>query len=219
MPATNIIIVGAGGFAREMECLLPSFLPDEHFQVRGFLGKDQGVESEIDLSGRLLGDPELYEPKADERFLLAIGEMEARRKTVEALRSKGAQFLTLVHPTAFVAPSAQLGHGVILFPFAAVSNNARLGDLVKLNYYASVGHDTRLGAYCLLAPYATVNGFGVLEEEVYMSTHATVAPLVRVGARSKVSANSCVMHDVPPASLVFGVPGRQAPRLDIDPRS
>lgn len=209
----DIVIIGAGGFAREIETLLPAFLPDTDHRLKGFLGKDQGVPSEHDLSERLLGDPETYEPASNDRFVLAIGNMDARKRTVEAITDKGGELLTLIHPTAYVAPTAKLEDGVLVYPFACVSNNAHLKIATKLNYYASVGHDTRLGMYCLLAPYATVNGFGTLHDEVYLSTHATVAPQVTVGTRSKISANSAAMKDVPANSIVFGVPGRVVPRL------
>ena len=211
----SIVIVGAGGFAREVETLLPGFLAGQPYHLKGFLGKDQGVPSEHDLSSRLLGDPESYQPAPEDRFVLAIGNMPARRRTFQALSEKGGIFLTLVHPLALVAPTAVLQAGVLIYPFACVSNNARLDEGVKLNYYASVGHDTQLGKYCLLAPYATVNGFGTLEDEVYLSTHATVAPQVHVGRGAKLSANSAAMKDVPPEHLVFGVPGRMVRRLDL----
>ena len=209
----DIVIVGAGGFAREIETLLPTFLEGTPHRLKGFLGKDQGVPSEFDVSDRILADPERYTPEANDRLVLAIGNMDARRRTVEALEDKGGEFLTLVHPTAYVAPTASLAAGVLVYPFACVSNNAKLAKAAKLNYYASVGHDTQLGKYCLLAPYATVNGFGNLADEVYMSTHSTVAPQVTVGYRSKISANSAAMKDVPKNSLVFGVPGRVVPRM------
>ncbi len=115
-------------------------------------------------------------PAPNDRFLLAIGEMDARRRTVESIQARGGQFLPFVHPLARVASTAVLGTGAVVYPFAVVSNQTQLGDFVHLNYYASVGHDCRLGRYCLLAPYATLNGFVTLDDEVYISTHGTVAP-------------------------------------------
>ncbi len=209
----NVVLVGAGGFAREMRCLLPDFLRDTPYHFQGFLGQDQGTPSSEDIRDLIVGDPDTYVPEQHDRLVLAIGNMPARRRTVEALLARQAKFLTLIHPQAFVAPSARLGQGVIVYPFAAVSHRAQLGDFTKLNYYASVGHDTQLGKYCLLAPYATVNGFGTLADDCYVSTHATVAPQVQVGSRSVVSANSAVMKSVPADSLVFGVPGRCTRRI------
>ncbi len=209
----DMVIVGAGGFAREMATLLPGFLPDTPYRLKGFLGRDTGATSESALPAPLLADPEAYQPAASDRLVLAIGHMPARRRIVEALRARQAVFPTLVHSLAFVAPNAELAEGVIVYPFAVVSNRARLGLGVKLNYFASVGHDCRLGQFCLLAPYATINGFGILDDDVYLSTHATVAPQVSIGARSKISANSAAMQDVPSDRIVFGVPGKVAPRL------
>ena len=209
----NLIIVGAGGFGREVRALLPGFLPDTEFTLKGFLGEDSGVAGNEPIDDQILSAPESYQPHQDDRFILAIGNMAARRNVVETLKSKGAQFLTLVHPLAMVAATAQLAEGVIVYPFACVSNHAQLDFCVKLNFYASVGHDTRLGQFCLLAPYATVNGFGTLADDVYLSTHATVAPQVTIGAKSVVSANSAVMKSVDENSFVFGVPGRVTRRF------
>ena len=211
----DIVIIGAGGFGREIRNLLFECLDPTAYQFKGYLGKDMGVEADPDVARLVLGDPESYQPLANDRFVLAIGDMGARRRTVESLDSRGAQFVNLIHPRACVADTAKLGRGIVLYPFSVVSNEAELADFVKLNYFASVGHNTVVGRYCLLAPYATVNGYSVLEDDVYLSTHSTVAPVVRVGAQSKVSANSAVMKDTPARSFVFGVPGQCIRRLEI----
>ena len=211
----DIVIVGAGGFGREIHDLLPEFLTDRAYRFKGYLGKDQGVGEDADVAKLTIDDPESYVPASSDRFVLAIGNMDARKRTVESLVSKGAQFISLIHPRSLVSRSAQLGTGVIVYPFAVVSNETQIGDYAKLNYYASAGHNVIVGRYSLLAPYATVNGFSVLEECVYMSTHSTVAPMVTVGDRSKVSANSAVMRNVPPNSLVHGVPGRVTRRMEF----
>lgn len=211
----DVVIVGAGGFGREICDLLPDCLDQDEYRFKGFLGKDQGVGEDDEVAKLTLADPETYAPQPGDRFVLAIGNMDARKRTVEALVSKGAQFLTLVHPRSLVSKTAQLGTGAIIYPFATVSNETKIGDYAKLNYYASAGHNVTVGKYCLLAPYATVNGFSVLEECVYLSTHSTVAPVVTVGERSKVSANSAVMRDVPANCLVHGVPGRVTRRMEF----
>jgi sugar O-acyltransferase (sialic acid O-acetyltransferase NeuD family) len=202
----DLIIIGAGGFGRELhEMLEDVFLPDE-YRFKGFLAADRNPAAE--RLGPILGDPESYEPAARDRFLLAIGQMGARRKIAAALAARGATFASFVHPLARVARSASIGAGAVIYPMAVVSNCARLGENVHLNYFASVGHDAQVGRDCLLAPYATLNGFCVVEEGVYLSTHSTVTMGVRIGKISKVSANSCVTKEVPAESFVFGVPGR-----------
>ena len=207
----DLIIIGAGGFGREMHTLLGDVFTSETHRFKGFLA-DRTNPRETKL-GPILATPEAYQPTATDRFLLAIGDMEPRHRISESLAQRGGLFVSYIHPTAFIARTATIGRGAVIYPYATVSNEAQLDDHVHLNYYASVGHNAKVGCCCLLAPYATLNGFSILEEDVYVSTHATVVVGQRVGARSKISANSAVMRDVPTDSMVFGVPGRVTKRL------
>lgn len=214
MTKQNIVIVGAGGFARELHEMLWDVYSPEVYQFKGFLGQADAPLEPFGFAGSLLlDDPESYQPADDDRFLLAIGHMAVRRKIVETLAAKQGEFLSFVHPQARIASTARLGQGVVIYPFAVVSNQSHVEPFVHLNYFASVGHDCQVGEYSLLAPYATLNGFVTLEAEAYISTHATVAPGKRVGQRSKISANSACMQDAAADSIVFGVPGRQVRRL------
>jgi sugar O-acyltransferase (sialic acid O-acetyltransferase NeuD family) len=204
----DLIIVGAGAFARELRHFVPQCFTDGSVKLKGFLSQNRHDLDQFNVSEPILADPEQYTPQANERFLLAIGEIEHRRRVTERLKAAGAKFLSLVHPKAHVDSSAVLGEGCIIYPFATVMNDVRLGNFVTLNIYASAGHDTQIGDYSNLSPYATMNGFSVLEEEVFLGTHSSVLAYHRVGRGSKVSANSTVTQDVLPNNLVFGVPGR-----------
>lgn len=202
----DLVIVGAGGFGRELHTMLLDVFPENTHRFKGFLAdRENSVASKL---GPILATPEEYQPLPTDRFLLAIGFMAVRRRVTKTLEQRGGTFASYVHPTAFIAATATLEEGAIIYPFATVSNCAHVGKHVHLNYYASVGHDSRVGSCCLLAPYATLNGFCELGPEVYVSTHATVVAGKKVGRGSKLSANSAAMQDVPAGSMVFGVPGR-----------
>jgi acetyltransferase-like isoleucine patch superfamily enzyme len=77
-----------------------------------------------------------------------------------------------------------------------------------LNTYASAGHDAQLGACAVLSPYAVVNGNVVLEEGVFLGTHATVVPGKRVGAWSKLGAGAVAHGDLEAGSLAMGNPAK-----------
>ena len=204
----NIIIVGAGGFGREVYLWAKDSFDFTKYQIKGFLSKNKSDLDNFDIKVRIIGDPDYYEIKENDRFLFAIGDIDVKKHLVTKLKEKGAKFLTLIHPTAIVANTAKIGQGVIICPFVTVSDNVQLGDFVMMNIYSSCGHDAKVGKYCILSPYATLNGFVVLEDEVFLGTHATVIAHKKVGYQSKVSANSVVMRDVQPNKIVFGVPGK-----------
>jgi sugar O-acyltransferase (sialic acid O-acetyltransferase NeuD family) len=209
----NVIIVGAGGFGREIRQLVPDCFPRGSVRIKGFLSSNPSDLETYDVQEPILDDPERYVPAEMDRFLLAIGDIEHRRQTVLSLKSRGAKFLTLIHPTATIAESARLGEGCVLYPKSVVMNDAQLSDFVLVNLHASAGHDTRIGKFCNLCPYATMNGFSVLDEGVFLATHSTVLPGCRVGSGSKISAGSVAAHDVGPRTLVYGVPGKHLPLI------
>ena len=210
---SRIIIVGAGGFGREVLQWVRDAWPEHTSRIAGFLSADRSQLENHDGKLDIIADPDRYEPTPGDGLLLAIGIPEVRRRVAETLQSRGASFLTLIHPTAIVAPTASIGAGSIICPYAIVSDAARIGVCVLLNYHSSLGHDASAGDYAVLSPYASLGGNAHIAADVFMGLHASVGPDRRIGARSKVSANSCALADAPADSIIYGVPGRVGPLI------
>ena len=210
---SRILIVGAGGFGREVMQWAHAAWPTHASLIAGFLSADPRRLAGHDCDLPIIDSPDHYAPEAGDALLLAIGIPEARRRVAEVLQSRGAEFLTLIHPTAIVAPTASIGTGGILCPYSIVSDSARVGNHVLLNYHASLGHDASAGDYAVLSPYAALGGNAHVDADVFMGLHASVGPGRRIGARSKVSANSCALSDAPADSIIYGVPGRVGPLI------
>jgi len=204
----NIIIVGAGGFGREVYLWAKDSFSQDQYKIKGFLDDNPKILDNYNMDVGIIGSLNSYEIKNKDRFLFAIGDIDTKKHIVVNLKKKGAQFLTLVHPTAIVANTVKIGEGMIICPFVTVSDHAQIGDFVMMNLYSTCGHDVKIGKYCILSPYAILNGFVTLEDEVFLGTHSTVIPYKKVGYKSKISANSVVMRDVATNKIVFGVPGK-----------
>jgi len=212
-PVSRILVVGAGGFGREVLQWARAAWPDRVARIAGFLSDDPSRLADHDSGLTIVASPEGFVPEPGDALLLAIGIPAVRRRVAEALQLRGAKFLTLIHPTAIVAPTAEIGEGSILCPYSIVSDSARVGRCALLNYHASLGHDASVGEYAVLSPYATLGGNAQIAEDVFLGMHASVGPSRRIGARSKVSANSCALADAPTDSIIYGVPGRVGPLI------
>jgi sugar O-acyltransferase (sialic acid O-acetyltransferase NeuD family) len=213
----RVIIVGAGGFGREVLLWAHAAWPDQAGRIAGFLSADPAALDGHPARPPILGDPDTFSVQPGDGFLLAIGIPLVRRRVAESLVGRGATFLTLVHPTAIVAETATIGAGSVICPQAVVSDAVRLGRCVLVNYHASLGHDAVAGDYTVFSPAATLGGGAVVEEDVFLGLHATVGPRVRIGAATKVSANSAALVSVPRQTLVYGVPGRSGQRVVVTP--
>ncbi len=212
----RILIVGAGGFGREVLQWARHAWPDHAARIAGFLSEDPAKLDGHAPTLPILGTPTDFELRPTDGLVLAIGIPGVRREVAEGLDARGGRFLTLVHPTAIVADTAVIGPGSVICPYALVSDNVRLGPCVLVNYHASLGHDAAAGDYAVLSPYATLGGYAQVGSDVFLGLHATVGPAASVGCRSTVAANSCALVDVPEDRLVYGVPGRVGPHLVPD---
>ncbi len=208
---SRLLIVGAGGFGREVLQWARDAWPADNRRVCGFLSADADNLVSHEDAPPVIADPATFVPEPHDGLLLAIGIPGVRRHVAETLLARGARFVTLIHPSAIVAPTAAIGPGSIVCPAAVVSDAAAVGRCVLVNYHASIAHDSSVGDYAVLSPYAALAGGARVSEDCFLAMHATVGPTVTLGPRTKVAANSCALRDAPADSLVHGVPGRTAP--------
>jgi sugar O-acyltransferase (sialic acid O-acetyltransferase NeuD family) len=216
---TDIIVVGASGFGRDIaQQARDAIGRHPELRFKGFLDDDPDKidTGETSLGFRVLGNTETYVIREHDRFLIAVSEPAVRRRLADRLLQRGGAFVTLIHPTAYVAPTAVMDDGCFVAPFATVGSSARLGHQVLVNLYACAGHDTDIGSCSTLSPYAVANGGCVLGQGVFLGTQAAIMPNTKVGARSKVAAGAIVYRDVPVMSLATGNPARSFPIGHVD---
>jgi sugar O-acyltransferase (sialic acid O-acetyltransferase NeuD family) len=197
----KLLIVGAGGFGREMhawahqhpDCgrawVVAGFLDDNPAALAGF-GDFAPVRP---LTG--------HRPAVDEVFLCGLG-------LVAPLLAAGATFLTFIHPRALVGERVRLGVGVVLCPGAIVSADVELGDFAMVNLQSTVGHDARIGAWSSLSAHCDVTGRVQVADRVFMGSRVSVIPGRKVGARAVLGAGAVVIADVPAGVTVIGNPAR-----------
>ena len=142
---------------------------------------------------------------------ISAGNPAVRQALAERLARRGAIFFTLVHPTAYVSPTARLGTGCVVSPFASVGSRAQLDDHILLVMYASIAHDCSVGSYCSFSPYSAVAGGSVVGPRVFLGGHALVTPMRQVGPDCKIAAGAVVYRDVPEGSLAAGNPAKVLP--------
>lgn len=152
----RFLVIGAGGFGRAVaEGLadLPGFetlaFVDDRF-VPGLQVDGWPVLGTVADLPRLRG--------AGETAIVAIGNNGVRADTLRRAQASGFGLPPVVHPRAWVSPSATLGAGTIVMPGAIVSAHARLGDGVIVNAGAVVDHDAVLDDFAHLGVGACVEG-------------------------------------------------------------
>lgn len=204
------ILVGAGRFARELICWAEDTAEQRGTPpVTGFLDESAGALDGFSYQLSYCGAIEAYQPQRNDRLLMAIGDPVEKRRVAHMLKQRGAQFATLVHPSAVVARTARLGEGVVLCPHALVSADAVVGDLVAINAASSIGHDVVLGAYSTLSAQVDLTGGVQVGECCFFGSGARVLPRITVGAEARIGAGAVVMRKVAPGAVMYAAPARK----------
>ncbi len=131
-----------------------------------------------------------------------IGNISVRIKVFEQLREAGFTCPALVHPRAFIEPSARLSEGVQVFPHAYVGSAAQIGYGAIVNTGAIVSHDCQVGDYANLSPGAILAGEVTIGRAVLVGMGVTVNLQVRVGERARIGNGATVKQDVPENGIV-----------------
>lgn len=209
----EIIILGAGGTGREICEMCEEVFDKKNFRVKGFLSDVAGMLDNYNLDVQVIGTIKDYEIQENDRFILAIGDLQGRRKVAENILRRGGKFVNFVHPSAKVFRSAKLGQGIIIFPFAYVGANADVGDFCFINGHAGCGHDVKLGAFSEQAPYSTLSGGVRTGEECFFAVHSVVSPKVILGDRVVISQGSVTQKNQPDDVVIVGVPGKRLRKI------
>jgi sugar O-acyltransferase (sialic acid O-acetyltransferase NeuD family) len=218
--SNRLLIVGAGGFGREVLTWANDVPPElRSWRVAGFLDANPAACDGFDLPVKVVGDPADYCVQPDDVFICAIGDPATKLRVARSLQDRGARFINLIHPTAKVGPTCRMGRGNILCPYSLVTCDAVLGDFVTINIYSSVAHDAVIGDGVTLSGHCEITGGVVLEEGVFLGVHAAVAPRLHIPAYVKVGAGSVVYHKPRAGTTVVGVPARKIPELRAQPRA
>lgn len=222
MSARPLVIIGAGGFGREVVDIVDAVnAAAPTFELLGFL--DDG-EVRIDLLERigvpLLGDTRLL-AGLDADHVVGIGTTDPRRR-IDALASlAGRQPAVLRHPAATLGRDVELGPGVIIAAGARLTTHVTLGRHVHVNLNCTIGHDTVIRDYATLFGGVVVGGGCVIGEGATIGSGAVLLPGVRIGDGAMVGAGATVVRDVAPDGIVVGAaarPSLRAPQTDEVPR-
>jgi sugar O-acyltransferase (sialic acid O-acetyltransferase NeuD family) len=196
----RIVIVGGGGFGRELYSYIKADLAAGRlngFTLAGVL--DDNPDCELAVKSQeltYLGALASFEPQGNEVLIIAIGKTSIRRNIFEEIKRRGISLFTYVHSSAQVMHEVTLGEGSVVCPNTIINVGAKLGDNVAVNVFCSVGHGASIGGHSVLSPYCALSGDSKLGVCGFMGTRATLFPGVAMGDGCIVDAHSAVRQSV-----------------------
>jgi sugar O-acyltransferase (sialic acid O-acetyltransferase NeuD family) len=210
----HLVIVGAGGFGREMYgAALNAVGCGELFVVKGFL--DARADALAGFAGYppVIGSPDGYVPAEGDVFVTALGSIEARRRCAAALEARGAEFVPIIDRTAFLGPNVRVGAGAYIARNVVLTADIEVGRHACVFHNASIGHDTMLGDFSHVYAQCAVGGAVRVGEGAAIYPGAVVMPRRTIGSGAVVGAGAVVALNVRDDETVFGNPAAPVGRF------
>jgi len=211
---SRLLILGAGGHAK---VVAETAIATGQFSELTFLDdRCSGLNQMPSVLGfPVLGPLALaFELVYLEQFAaasVAFGNATARLNWIAKLDAAGYELPVLIHPTAWVSPSAQIAPGSVVFVQAALQSLASIGVGSILNTGCSIDHDVQLADGVHICPGARLAGEVQVGARTLIGIGASVIQQVRIGADVFVGAGAAVVCDLPNGVTAVGVPARVLP--------
>lgn len=206
----KLVIVGAGGFGRELlQWCKDINAIEKKWEIWGFLDDNMDALAGCPCDVKVIGAIEEWQPKEDEVFALAIADPDTKARVTQKLEKRGAVFVPVVHPTAHIGEFNRIGKGVVMYPNAGVTVNVGIGDFVTILDNTSIGHDAMLGDFTTVCASCGINGRVEVGSRTFVGCNVSTIPGVKIGGGCLVGAGSVVVSNIRDKMHVFGNPAKR----------
>jgi UDP-perosamine 4-acetyltransferase len=205
----RILVWGAGGHA----CVvIEAIEATGQFEIAGLIDTVNPHKAGTQVMGYpILGGYEqamAQQAMGVDHWFLAFGSNTGRETVYRQGLAIGCQFPTIVHPRAWVSPSAKLGAGCFVASMAVVSASSELGAQTIVNSAAVVEHDCKVGSSVHIAPTACLAGHCTVGDRSTVGAGTSMRDRTEIGSDSIVGAGSVVTRNMPSHVVAYGCPAK-----------
>lgn len=210
----DIAIFGAGGFGREVACLIKRINEKEPtWNFIGFFDDNEALKGQpISHFGSCIGGTEtLIAWERPLAIAMAIGNSIVVKKIVEKITNPNIEFPNLIHPDFLISDPKTfcIGRGNIIQGRCTATCNVSIGDFNIFNGSVVMGHDVHIGNYNTFMPAVRVSGEVKIGEFNLFGVGSIILQQIKIGNKIRLGAGSVLMTKPKEGFLYLGVPAKK----------
>lgn len=210
----DIAIYGAGGFGREVACLIKRINEETPtWNLIGFFDDNPKLKGQmISHFGPCLGGmDELNAYPKEINLTLPIGNPKIVKNLVEKIHNPRVSYPNLIRPGFQVSDpeSFSIGKGNIIQSNCSVSCDVSIGDFNVLNGAIVMGHDVKVDSYNTFMPAVRISGEVKIGSCNFFGVGSIVLQQIKIGDNIRLGAGSVLMTKPKDGNLYMGNPARK----------
>ncbi|TAA72864.1 NeuD/PglB/VioB family sugar acetyltransferase [Planococcus salinarum] len=214
MENKDIYIVGAGTYGEAMYELAEIL----GYKINDFYDEDESKLHNLIMGSKVIGkfsDLSAQEVK-NKQFIVAIGNNEVRYNIMSKINELEGITPTLIHPAAFVSPSAEIGKGVYIQANAYLWTKVKIDDYCIISPGVVIAHHTSIGKACLISTLTGVGASIKIGEKVFIGMGCMIVTGISYIVESSIiGAGAVVINNIHRSGTYIGVPAKNVKQRSI----
>lgn len=207
----NLIIIGAGGFGREVAWLVERINKQEAtWNILGFLDDDENIQNTRINGYHVIGTIQRVTDYKDAYYVCAIGSSRVREKVVRKAKEMNPdiKFGTVIDPSVVMSDFVTIGEGTIICAHTIITVNISIGNHVIINLDCTIGHDAVIKDFVTMYPSANISGISTIGYCTELGTGMQIIPTKSIGDYTIIGAGAVVIKDIPSKCTAVGSPAK-----------
>lgn len=206
----NLVLIGASGVCHEIIDTIVDINKDgPAWNVIGIIDDDEKKHGErfyndIPIIGgsEKIGNYNLSNTEFLLTFSSSASYLKREAYVSSLLRDFPAiSFATIIHPKAYISPSATIGGGTYIGLGAIIDSNAVVGEHCLILFNSIISRFVEIGDYTFISASVNITGGKTIGKSVYLGVKSTVN--ANIESNVLVSAGSLVIKDIQQNCIVF----------------
>lgn len=212
----DIAIYGAGGFGREVYCLINIInegidSKEDKWNFIGFFddGLNQGISNEY---GKVIGGIEVLNSwKTPIAIVFGMASPQSLFSVHSKISNPNVTFPNIIDPSIVWLDknNFKIGQGNVICAQGFISCNVTLGNFNIINNGVSLGHDCIIGDYNALMPATHISGGVKVGNRNFLGINSVILQYHAITEDITVGAGSVVMKNIRKPGTYLGVPAEK----------
>ena len=204
----DIVIIGAGGFGREVAWLVEDInKKSREWNLIGFIDDNKAIQGTEVNGYKVVGNIEWLNEQ--ELYVVnAVGDLIVKQKIMERLSGSKNKYPVLIHPSVIYSDQVSFGEGSIICAGNIITVNINIGRHVIINLDCTIGHDAVIGDYSTVLPSVNLSGLVKIDQCVSIGTGSAIIQGVSIGENTIIGAGAVVVKDLPANCTAVGAPAK-----------
>lgn len=208
----KVIIVGAGGLAKEIYCIIKDI--NKHnisWEFIGFIDTLCMGKVIIDEYSVIGDDTYAVSNLTEISIIVGIGTPSLREKIYHFYKKNGDfDFPNILHPNVVGDfENIVLDEGNIIAGGAILSTGIRIGRCNIINMSTIVAHDVKISNFCTINPGANISGNVEVEDRCLIGANSIIHQGLTIKQGTTLGLGSALTRSTVPHSTYFGNPAKR----------